>query len=178
MAAERYVGASHAECTPGLIFRAQCSAHWAATSAGSCRLDMVLYSEEVRSAAQSALYPVNSLRNAALTQAQTEVRAAGERRLLLITVPALCRIHCRTGSAHHSEDASSRALLARRPYAQHDWMRLLVWRSHGAEHSQQQCYNHARCGRQNVARRLSFQKTLSVRGRAHTRAECPLRCPA
>ncbi len=39
---------------------------------------MVLYSEEVRSAAQSALYPVNSLRNAALTQAQTEVWAVGE----------------------------------------------------------------------------------------------------
>ncbi len=49
-------------------------------SAGSCRLDMVLYSEEVRSAAQSALYPVNSLRNAALTQAQTEVWALGEHR--------------------------------------------------------------------------------------------------
>ena len=34
---------------------------------------MVLYSEEVRSPAQSALYPVNSLRNAALEQALTEV---------------------------------------------------------------------------------------------------------
>ena len=41
--------------------------------AGSCKLDMVLYSEEVRSPAQSALYPVNSLRNAALAQALTEV---------------------------------------------------------------------------------------------------------
>jgi hypothetical protein len=34
---------------------------------------MVLYSEEVRSPAQSALYPVNMLRNAALAQALTEV---------------------------------------------------------------------------------------------------------
>ena len=47
-------------------------------TADSCKLDMVLYSEEVRSAVQSALYPVNSLRNAALAQAKTEVPAPSE----------------------------------------------------------------------------------------------------
>jgi len=42
--------------------------------AGPCKLDMILYSEEVGSATMAAFYPVNALRNRALKQAKTEVR--------------------------------------------------------------------------------------------------------
>ena len=39
---------------------------------------MTLYSEEVETPTMAAFYPVNALRNRALKQAKTEVRAAGE----------------------------------------------------------------------------------------------------
>jgi hypothetical protein len=48
---------------------------FAALRAGPCKLDMVLYSEEVPSAIMAVFYPVNALRNRALKQAKTEVRS-------------------------------------------------------------------------------------------------------
>ena len=43
--------------------------------AGPCKLDMVLYTEEVATVARSSFYPVNSMRNLALKLARTEVHS-------------------------------------------------------------------------------------------------------
>lgn len=80
-------------------------------SAGPCKLDMVLYSEEVDSATMAAFYPVNALRNRALKQAKTEVgRPAAERRRCwhrthcaarqaLLQLTCGSKLHCPAGLA-------------------------------------------------------------------------------
>lgn len=75
--------------------------------AGPCKLDMVLYTEEVPSAARSAFYPVNSMRNLALKQARTEVRGPTAtaplwRAPLLSPVHARVLVPPRTAIARHS----------------------------------------------------------------------------